>query len=148
LQILDDSNAIGHVVDYEGDPRRRPLTREELTLLFDHLDAKVTGRRALRRKGSLAAFRDAVAFKTIYAWGLRRQEAVRPDLSDFGRNPHTVVRAVRTGECPLRQGVARQRAEATQRPDGVPVVGGRTRAVRDGDPPALRTGRSSSVVRD
>jgi hypothetical protein len=69
VQILDDSNAIGHVVEYEGDSRRRPLTREELTLLFDHLDAKVTGRRALRRKGSLAAFRDAVVFKTIYAWG-------------------------------------------------------------------------------
>jgi site-specific recombinase XerD len=88
VQILDDSNAIGHVVEYEGDPRRRPFTREELTGLFDHLDAKVTGRRALGRKGSLAAFRDAVAFKTIYAWGLRRQEAVRLDLTDFGRNPH------------------------------------------------------------
>jgi integrase/recombinase XerC len=88
VQILDASNAIGHVVEYEGDPRRRPLTREELVLLFDHLDAKVTGRRALRRKGSLAAFRDAVVFKTIYAWGLRRQEAVRLDLTDFGRNPH------------------------------------------------------------
>ena len=37
VQILDDSNAIGHVVEYEGDPRRRPLTRDELTLLFDHL---------------------------------------------------------------------------------------------------------------
>lgn len=88
VQILDDSNAIGHVSDYEGDPRRRPLTREELVLFFDHLDAQVTGRRALRRKGSLAAFRDAVVFKTIYAWGLRRQEAARLDVVDFGGNPH------------------------------------------------------------
>ena len=88
MQILDESNAIGHVVEYEADPRRRPLTREELVLFFDHLDAQVSGRRALRRKGSLAAFRDAVLFKAIYAWGLRRQEAVRLDLSDFGRNPH------------------------------------------------------------
>ena len=88
MQILDESNAIGHVVEYEGDPRRRPLTREELVLFFDHLDAQVSGRRALRRKGSLAAFRDAVLFKVIYAWGLRRQEAVRLDLNDFGRNPH------------------------------------------------------------
>ena len=88
VQILDESNAIGHVAEYEGDPRRRPLTREELVLFFDHLDARVTGRRALRRKGSLAAFRDSVVFKAIYAWGLRRQEAVRLDLSDFGRNPH------------------------------------------------------------
>jgi site-specific recombinase XerD len=29
-----------------------------------------------------------VLFKTIYAWGLRRQEAVRLDLVDFGANPH------------------------------------------------------------
>jgi integrase len=88
VQILDDSNGVSHVVEYEGDPRRRPLTREELVLFFDHLDARVTGRRALRRKGSLAAFRDSVVFKTIYAWGLRRQEAVRLDVCDFGRNPH------------------------------------------------------------
>ena len=64
------------------------MTREELTLFFDHCDARVQARRALGRKGSLAAFRDATLFKVIYAWGLRRQEAARLDVSDFGRNPH------------------------------------------------------------
>jgi integrase len=105
MQILDESNAIGHVVEYEADPRRRPLTREELVLFFDHLDAQVSGRRALRRKGSLAAFRDAVLFKAIYAWGLRRQEAVRLDLSDFGRNPHRPSFA-RCGRVSVRYGKA------------------------------------------
>jgi integrase len=64
------------------------MTREELTLFFDHCDARVHSRQALRRKGSLTAFRDATLFKVIYAWGLRRQEAAMLDVSDFGPNPH------------------------------------------------------------
>lgn len=39
------------------------------------------------RKGALAAFRDAVLFKVIYAWGLRRGEAAMLDVVDFGPNP-------------------------------------------------------------
>jgi integrase/recombinase XerC len=34
----------------------------------------------------LAAFRDATLFKTLYAWGLRRQEAARLEVVDFGPN--------------------------------------------------------------
>lgn len=89
-RIVDERNLIRHGSDYEGDPGRRPLTRVELVALFEHCDAQVTGRRALKRKGSLAAFRDAVLFKTIYAWGLRRQEAARLDVVDFTRNAHKV----------------------------------------------------------
>lgn len=88
VQILDERNAICHVVEYEGRPGRRPLTREELVVFFDYCDARVSDRRARRRKGALAAFRDAALFKTIYAWGLRRQEAARLDVSDFSGNPH------------------------------------------------------------
>ncbi len=88
VQIIDERNAICHVVEYEGRPGRRPLTREELVVFFDHCDARVSDRRARGRKGALAAFRDAALFKTIYAWGLRRQEAARLDLTDFSANPH------------------------------------------------------------
>jgi integrase len=87
-QIVDERNLIIHTNEFEGDPRRRPLSRDELVAFFDFCDAQVAGRRALRRKGSLAALRDAALFKTIYAWGLRRQEAARLDLVDFARNPH------------------------------------------------------------
>jgi integrase/recombinase XerC len=79
---------IVHTNEFEGDPSRRPLSRDELVAFFDFCDAQVAGRRALRRKGSLAALRDAALFKTIYAWGLRRQEAARLDVVDFARNPH------------------------------------------------------------
>lgn len=88
VQVIDERNAIVHVVEYEGRPGRRPLTREELVMFFDHCDARVSDRRARGRKGALAAFRDAAMFKTIYGWGLRRQEAARLDVSDFSANPH------------------------------------------------------------
>jgi integrase len=40
-----------------------------------------------KRKGGLAAYRDATLFKVIYAWGLRRREAARLDVADWGGNP-------------------------------------------------------------
>lgn len=40
------------------------------------------------RKGAMAALRDAMMFKTKYAYGLRRRELVRLDLPDLRPNPH------------------------------------------------------------
>lgn len=88
VQLIDERNRITHVAEFEGTPGRRPLSREELVLFFDYCDEQVHRHRSLGRKGSLRAFRDAVLFKTIYAFGLRRQEAAWLDLTDFGRNPH------------------------------------------------------------
>ena len=87
VEPFDERNLIVHVDDWEGDPRRRALTVEELQGFFDHCDSQVRGRRALRRKGALAALRDAALFKVAYAWGLRRAELVGLDLVDFRRNP-------------------------------------------------------------
>lgn len=41
VQICTEWNTTRHVTDYEGDPRRRPLTATELQDLFDHADAQV-----------------------------------------------------------------------------------------------------------
>jgi len=87
VQILFEENSIAHLVEFEGRPSVRPFTREELVVFFDFCDERVRRLRRLRRKGSLAALRDSVLFKTIYAWGLRRQEAARLDVRDFSRNP-------------------------------------------------------------
>ena len=87
-QAIDERNAIAHTVEYEGRPGRRPLSREELVMFFDYCDARVSDRRARGRKGALAAFRDAALFKTIYAFGLRRQEAAWLDTTDFSANPY------------------------------------------------------------
>jgi site-specific recombinase XerD len=58
-----------------------------LQAFFDHADAQVGRIAAAGRKGQLAAFRDAVLFKVVYAWGLRRREAVMLDVADWHPNP-------------------------------------------------------------
>ena len=40
-QILHEWNTIAHVTDYEGQPRRRPLTYDEVQALFDAADGRV-----------------------------------------------------------------------------------------------------------
>lgn len=55
--------------------------------LFDHADEQVDRILQAGRKGWLSAFRDAVLFKTAYAFGLRRNEARMLEVADFGRNP-------------------------------------------------------------
>lgn len=87
VQLLDPRNAIVHVGEHESDPGRRPLTRDELQALFDQCDRRVAGRRALRRKGSLAALRDGAMFKVCYGWGLRRTELIGLDVCDLLVNP-------------------------------------------------------------
>ena len=53
----------------------------------------------------MAAFRDATLFKTIYAFGLRRREAVMLDLADFSRNAKAAEFG-RFGACHVRYGKA------------------------------------------
>ena len=86
-QICHEWNTARHVDDYEGRPERRPLSRSELQGLFDACDEGVERAGCSGRKGWLAAFRDATLFKTIYGWGLRRNEAAMLDVTDFSPNP-------------------------------------------------------------
>jgi integrase/recombinase XerC len=87
VRICHEWNTASHRSDYEGRPARRPFTRAELQALLDYADAQVEVAQARKRKGALAAYRDATALKVVYAWGLRRREAVMLDSVDFGRNP-------------------------------------------------------------
>ena len=86
-QICHDWNTADHVADYEGDPARRPFTRDELQAFFDFADDRVAAARVHGRKGGLAAWRDTAMFKVTYAWGLRRREAAMLDTTDFSTNP-------------------------------------------------------------
>lgn len=86
-QIFHEWNSISHVSEYEGDARRRPLSYDEVQLLFDAADGRVEEIRSRRRKGALAAMRDAAVLKTVYAYGLRRQETCGLDLVDLRHNP-------------------------------------------------------------
>jgi integrase/recombinase XerC len=87
VQVFHEWNTVVHRSEYEGRPGNRPLTREELQAFFDHCDARVAAVSAAGRKGWLAAYRDAVAFNVIYAWGLRRREAAMLETVDWSANP-------------------------------------------------------------
>ncbi|MBK6301652.1 MAG: site-specific integrase [Actinomycetales bacterium] len=87
IQVINEVNSAAHVADSESEPSKRAYTRDELQALFDHADDQVARRRALGRKGWLAAFRDATLMKVAYSYGTRRQETQMLDAADFGRNP-------------------------------------------------------------
>lgn len=87
VQICHEWNTVGHLADYEGRPGRRAFSYDELQALFDAADARVEDIRSRGRKGALAALRDAILIKTVYAYGLRRRETTMLDLVDFRRNP-------------------------------------------------------------
>lgn len=90
VQVFHQWNTVVHRSEYEGRPGNRPLTREELQAFFDYCDARVATVSAAGRKGWLAAFRDAVLFKAIYAWGLRRREASMLETVDWSGNASAV----------------------------------------------------------
>lgn len=87
VPICHEWNTIAHLNDYEGDPEARPFSREELQRFLDYADQQVERAVRAKRKGALAAYRDATLFKVIYGWGLRRTETAKLDLADWGRNP-------------------------------------------------------------
>lgn len=63
------------------------MTYDEVQALFDAADSRVEMVRKRRRKGALAALRDAALLKTVYAYGLRRREVIGLDLADLRSNP-------------------------------------------------------------
>ena len=94
VQVCHEGNTAVHVAA-EGRPARRPLTRPELQAFFDAADDRVELAGRTRRKGWLAAFRDATLFKVVYGWGLRRREAVMLDVGDFTVSGGTAVGPLR-----------------------------------------------------
>ena len=86
-QICDDWNTTDHDDEFEGLPERRPLTYDEIQTLFDFCDDRYGTIKKARKKGALAAARDAVYLKTVYAYGLRRNAGCKLATFDFHRNP-------------------------------------------------------------
>ena len=147
-QICHEWNTVVHLTDYEGRPGRRPLTYGEVQQLFDYLDDRVERITVMRRKGALAALRDAQMFKTAYAYGLRRNELCRLDVCDLRPNQHVPEWGtygsvhVRYGKA-TRGGVPRRRTVLTV-PEFDWIVAGMRQWVeqarpilRPGDHPAL-----------
>ncbi|MDJ0362216.1 tyrosine-type recombinase/integrase [Rhodococcus sp. H29-C3] len=129
VPIVHEWNTIAHLNDYEGNPEARPFTREELQLFFDYADDQVERAVSAGRKGALAAYRDATLFKVIYGWGLRRTEAAKLDLVDWGRNP-AAPEFGRYGTLHVRYGKAK-RGQTPRRRNVAAVMGWAVEAVTD-----------------
>ena len=69
VAICHEWNTVAHLNQYEGRPESRAFTREELQDFFDYADEQVDRAVRARRKGALAAYRDATVFKVLYGWG-------------------------------------------------------------------------------
>lgn len=85
-QVFHENNSILHVTEYEATAGRRPLTYDEVQALFDAADGRAGQIRSRRRKGAVPAIRDAALLKFVYAYGVRRSEAVMADIVDLRRN--------------------------------------------------------------
>jgi hypothetical protein len=80
-QVITEFNKARHVQADDARPLKRPFTPTELQQFFDLADLEPERILNAGRKGALAAWRDAVAFKTLYGWGLRRNESGTYSLS-------------------------------------------------------------------
>lgn len=87
VQICHDWNTVVHLAEYEGRPQRRALSYDELEQFFAAADERVSRIQRSGKKGALSALRDSMIFKTTYAFGLRRAEAVGLDVPDLRSNP-------------------------------------------------------------
>ena len=129
VPVCHEWNTIAHLSGYEGRPEARPFSREELQLFLDYADDQVDRAVRARRKGALAAYRDATLFKVIYAWGLRRTETARLDVADWGRNP-AAPEFGRHGMVHVRYGKAK-RGQPPRRRTVASVMGWAVEAVAD-----------------
>lgn len=129
VPICHEWNTIAHLNDYEGSPEARPLSREELQRFLDYADDQVDRAARTKRKGALAAYRDATLFKVIYGWGLRRTETSKLDLTDWGRNP-AAAEFGRFGMLNVRYGKA-VRGQPPRRRNVASVMGWAVDAVAD-----------------
>jgi integrase len=85
-QVVTELNRVTHAQPSEARPAKRAFTQRELQDLFDLADLEVERKLNSGRKGALAAWRDAIAFKTAYGWGLRANELRHLQVVDFSRN--------------------------------------------------------------
>lgn len=82
-QICFEWNTAAHVEELECDPRRRPLSRQEVAMLLGHLHERTLSAQANGHKGTITAKRDYVFFAVVYAFGLRIDEACHLAVEDF-----------------------------------------------------------------
>ncbi|WP_217559901.1 tyrosine-type recombinase/integrase [Streptomyces sp. GbtcB6] len=86
-RLRSERSTAADLDEAEDGPDRPPMTRHELQAFFDHADGRVQRTVDGGRKGAMAALRDTMMFKVMYAYGLRRSEVVRLDVADLRPDP-------------------------------------------------------------
>ncbi|WP_181069249.1 tyrosine-type recombinase/integrase [Rathayibacter sp. AY1C5] len=114
VQVCHDWNTHAHVAEFEARPARRPFSYDELEVFFAHVDAEIDRITEQGKKGALGALRDAQMFKTIYAFGLRRNEARMLDVTDLHPNPEAPAWGT-YGMVHVRHGKSRRGGPARRR---------------------------------
>ena len=143
-QVCLPWNTVAHRFEFEGDGKRRPFTYDEIERLFDTADARVELLVSSGRKGALGALRDAQLLKTVYAFGLRRTEAVMLDTVDLHHNAKMRQwGALRRGSRAMGEGGGRWRATTSHGAAGagVRLVGARNAAMARAGPGPFRARR-------
>lgn len=86
-QVVTELNRVTHSQVHETRSEKRPFTRQELEAFFALADRQVERMQERgRHRDALTAWRDAVAFKVAYGWGLRVDELRHLQLVDLSRN--------------------------------------------------------------
>ncbi|WP_423132906.1 tyrosine-type recombinase/integrase [Gordonia malaquae] len=75
------------IVENDADPKRRPLTDDEVNRLFEASSDLVQEAISRRRNGAITAYRDSVILKVAYGWGLRANEIANLGTADWMKNP-------------------------------------------------------------
>ena len=112
-----------------GHPEARPFTRDELQRFLDYADDQVDRAVAAKRKGALAAYRDATLFKVMYGWGCAGPRRRSWTSWTWGRNP-AAPEFGRYGTLNVRYGKAK-RGQPPRRRNVPSVMGWAVEAVTD-----------------
>ena len=110
-------------------PRRGRSAGRSCRRFLDYADDQVERAARSKRKGALAAYRDATIFKVMYGWGLRRTETSKLDIVDWGRNP-AAAEFGGYGMLNVRYGKAK-RGQPPRRRNVASVMGWAVEAVAD-----------------
>ena len=129
--------------------RRGRSPAEELQLFLDYADDQVDRAVRAKRKGALAAYRDATLVQGHLRLGAQEDRVGAARCGGLGPQPGgAAVRPVRDAARPLRQGQAGPAAAAPQRRLGDGVGGGGGGRLRGERPPEVRLRRPPGAVAD
>jgi integrase len=136
VPICHEWNTHAYLNAYGAAPAR-PFIRAEIQRFLDYADDQVDRAVRARRKGALAAYRDAMIFNVIYGCSLRRTEAAKLDMVDFPPRRWNVLSVMGGGgggrlrrECPAELRLRRPLRPVGDRAGWADQVRGDQRPVR------------------